>query len=67
MWGMSLVLGVCHDQQDIVDVLAPKWVDRLWNDYECSNCDVTSVTAIDHFRVNSKFGHICERYRLTAL
>ena len=49
-------------QQDIVDVLAPKWVDRLWNDYECSNCDGTSVTAIDHFRVNSKFGHICERY-----
>ena len=51
-----------RNKQDIVDVLAPKWVDRLWNDYECSNCDVTSVTAIDHSRVNSKFGHICERY-----
>ena len=49
-------------KQDIVDVLAPKWVDSLWNDCECRKCDVTSVTAIDHSRVNSKFCHICERY-----
>ena len=39
---------------------------RSWimkNDYECSNCDVPIVTAIEQgYRVNIKFGHICERY-----